>query len=139
MQQENRMPLTLQLARWVLRGWMNNQVTAAAVRLAPVFRGYASSYWRNGRGVAQLASDIRRDARWFLVQASWQLASPTDQQVLELASLLIGGVRVHEVQLLADAIIIAGAPKNSPQRKRAEQRAALALGGIAARSLINGI
>ncbi len=73
-----------------------------------------------------------------MVQLSWYLSSPTDQDILNLASFLIGGARADEVQLLADAIIIAGAPEDSAQRKRAEQRAALSIGGIAARSIIFG-
>jgi hypothetical protein len=139
MPQQNAVPVTLQLARWLLRDWMKDQVAKAGDRLAPVYRGHAAHFWRNGRNAEMLAAEIKNDTRWLLVQASWQLSTPTDQQVLELASFFIGGVRGDEVQLLADAIIIAGAPKNSPQRGRAEQRAAITLGGIAARSVIYGL
>lgn len=139
MPQQVGVPVTLQLAGWVVRDWMNRQVAAAANRLPPVFQGSASYHWRNNRNPEALAAEIRRDIRWLLVQGSWQLSSPTDQEVLALASELIGGVRGDEVQLLADAIIIAGAPKNSPQRRRAEERAAMTLGGLAIRGLLDSM
>lgn len=140
MPQQNGMAVTLQLARWVLRDWMKVQVAKTAEIFAPVYKGHAAYYWRNSRSAENLAADIRNDLRWLLVQVSWQLSSPTDQQVLELASFFIGDdVRGDEVQLLADAIIIAGAPKGSSQRKQAEQRATLTIGELAAWSVIDGL
>ena len=132
----NGSSITPKIAGWVLRGWINQQVAAATRRLPPAYQANASYWWRNNRSVDALAHEIGRDARWLVVQTSWQLSSPTDQQVLELATSLIGGVRADEIQLLADAIIIAGAPKNSEQRKQAEYHAARALGGIAFRSVL---
>jgi hypothetical protein len=49
-----------------------------------------------------------------------------------VAGILLGYPYGPEVQVLADAIIIAGAPKGSEQRQRAEQRTLMTRAGLIA-------
>jgi hypothetical protein len=79
---------------------------------------------------------MRQEISFGLAQASWWLSTPRDQEVLQVAAILLGYPYGPEVQILADAIIIAGAPKGSQQRLRAEQRALATGAGLFANTYL---
>lgn len=111
------------LARWSLGAWMEYQLQQASHRDGSYVYKVVAPGWRRDRTAPDLAAEIRQQLAFGLAQAAWQLSSPTDQEVLQVAAILLGYPYGPEVQLLADAIIIAGAPKGSQQRKGAEHRA----------------
>ena len=92
--------------------------------------------WRRGRTSTDLAAEMRQELSFALAQASWQLSSPRDQELLQVAGMLLGYPYGPEVQILADAIILAGAPKGSGQRQRAEQRALMTGAGLFANTYL---
>jgi hypothetical protein len=126
MENRQRLNVTIGLVKWSVGPWLTVQITRAAERVAPVYRGHANYYWRNGRSANELSAQLRQIWSFRLVQAAWQISSPTDQEVLALTETLLGSPSSEGVQILSDAIIIAGSPAGSTQRKAAERRALLA-------------
>lgn len=121
---------TARLARWSLGVWMERQLQNHDVGLNPHVYPASLPYWRRGRTATELAAEIQEELSFALAQASWRLSSPSDQEVLEVAGLLLGYPFGPEVQILADAIIIAGAPEGSKQRQHAERRALTSGAGL---------
>lgn len=127
---------TARLARWSLGAWMERQLQQASQQWSPFAYPAHAPAWRRGRTVPDLAGEIRQELSFGLAQASWWLSSPKDQEVLEVAGILLGYPYGPEVQILADAIIVAGAPKGSQQRQRAEQRALMTGAGLIANTYL---
>lgn len=115
---------------------MERQVQQASNQWSPYAYTALAPGWRRGRAAPDLAAEIRQELSFGLAQASWWLSSPRDQEVLEVAGILLGYPYGPEVQILADAIIIAGAPKGSQQRQRAEQRALMTGAGLIANTYL---
>jgi hypothetical protein len=107
---------------------MASQASKAEQTLPPPFRGQGSYYWRRNRTTFDLVNEIKGEVRFSVVRAAWVLSSPSNQEVLDAAELLLGGPYAEGMEVLADAIIIAGSPAGSRQRTEAEQRAALSAG-----------
>src|ERR1700722_3901140 len=122
---ESQLSLRRQVLAWSLRPWMATQLATAEQKLAPVFRGQASCHWRRNRSALDLANEIKGEARFNVVRAAWIFGSPSSQELLEVAEILIGGPYAEGTEILVDAIIIAGSPAGSVQRTAAEQRAAM--------------
>ena len=127
---------TARLVEWSLRSWAGAQLEEARHRLP--HHAQAERYWRDGRGATALADQIRKQLPFALAQAAWQLSSPRDQEVVQVAGLLLGSPHAEGLEILVDSIIIAGSPRNSAQRKQAEHRAAIAGGDLFVRGFFLG-
>ncbi len=124
---------TARLIRWSLGAWMKRQLEQAN-QGSPYRHTAGVSAWRGGRTASDLAAEIRREISFGVAQVSWLLSSPRDQEILQVAGILLGFPYGPEIQILSDAIIIAGAPKGSQQRQSAEQRVLVTGAGLIADS-----
>ena len=127
---------TARLARWSLGAWMEGQLQHSGHQRSPYVYSALAHGWRRGRTASDLAVEIRQELAFGLAQASWWLSSPRDEEILQVAGILLGYPYGPEVQILADAIIIAGGPKGSEQRRRAEQRVIMTGAGLIANTYL---
>lgn len=85
--------------RRYLQRWWDQQVAGPG----------GAADWRAGRSAEALASELRRDAQFEVVQAAFLHRRPDRESAAALVGLLIPVPSPEDVELIVDAIVQAGA------------------------------
>jgi len=117
---------TERFARYLQRWWD-----------AQIQGGAYPADWQHGRDVGAIASELRRDAQFEMAQAAFLHRRPGTELARELVDRLVPAPTEFDADLLAEAIVRAGA---SAQRVRATTvaGASLTVAALVVRNILRG-